>query len=447
VDIAAFLQRNVIPVTGCSEPAAIAYAAAVAYHAISGCIPPDFSGSTGPAYSTRDILSVEITLDRNVSKNSACALIPGMEGRKGPAAAAAAGIFLDPRDGIDLFSGMTPEKRAKAVVIALSDRISCSTVSGTGSGITPDITVGIIAGTKNGIKKAQAHITGQHNHVASISAEGREIYSNPGIPPDSADERVPGEVIWLIRIAESMDGEEIDTVFRGVEMNMTLSECCRDQAYGLGLGHTLKALLSSQKGTTSLIDNVRIAAAVAADARMGGAPYPVMSTAGSGNQGITALIPVGVVGRECRFSKADIARAALISHMMTKQADRYAGHLSALCGCSIKAGIGAAAGVAYLIGGGEEEITTAINLMVANITGTICDGAKPACSLKIATAAGLATECAFLAAGGMRIPTENGIIQRTAEGTIRTLEKISRAMAPVDAAVLQILERKATCFR
>lgn len=123
---------------------------------------------------------------------------------------------------------------------------------------------------------------------------------------------------------------------------------------------------------------MRIAAAVAADARMGGAPYPVMSSAGSVNQGITALIPIGVIGQECRFSQAEVSRAALISHMVTKRADSYTGHLSALCGCSIKAGIGATAGVTYLIGGYAEEITTAINLMVANITGTICEGQNPA---------------------------------------------------------------------
>ena len=441
VNISAFLQSNVMPVTGCSEPAAIAYASSIAIHAVSGRLPPDFSGST-PLIAQSEIRQIEVITDRNVFKNTTNAVIPGMDGRTGPAMAAAAGLFLDPRDGLDVLSGMTPEKRARALVIALSDRVVCRLAGGEKSQITPDIRVEIAAETQDGLRKGSVRISGKHNHVSRITVDEKDVYIRQEIPGESLEEKVPDPLIWLIRIAESMDDQDIDLVYRGVEMNLALSRIGQEMAYGLGLGSKLKTILSNQKGSMSLIDAVRVAAAAAADARMGGAPFPVMSSAGSGNQGITALVPVGVVGKECRFSKEEIARAALISHMVTKQADRYAGHLSALCGCSIKAGVGATAGVTYLIGGGKEEITTAINLLVANITGTICDGAKPGCTLKIATAAGLATECAFLAVGGMKIPPENGIIQRTTTGTLHTLEIISQAMAPVDAAVLKILENK-----
>jgi len=165
-----------------------------------------------------------------------------------------------------------------------------------------------------------------------------------------------------------------------------------------------------------------------------------MSTAGSGNQGITALVPIGVVGRECKFSRQEIGRAALVSHMVTWQADRQFGHLAAICGCAVKAGIGAAAGLAYLIGGNKETVTTAINLMAASITGTICDGAKPGCALKIATAAGMATESAFLAVDGMKIPEGNGIIRNSVADTFANIGKISAAMDPVDTSIVSILE-------
>lgn len=430
-----------IPVTGCTEPAAIAYATSVAFHALSGCIPPDYTGFN-PDITAEKIRRIEVVTDMNVYKNTIHAIIPGMDGRKGPAVAAAAGIFLNPGDGLDVFSGITSEKRDKAIVLATSDRIVCKINPDVKPGISPDICVDVTAESATGVKTVRARISGRHNHIAGIVIGDQEVYSGTDMPEDSPDENAPDQVIWLIRIAESMDARDINEVYRGVEMNMALSRIGIDSAYGIGLGKNLRTVLANQKNLMSLADKARVAAATAADARMGGAPCPVMSSAGSGNLGITALIPVGVVGYECRFSKADIARAALISHMVTQQADRYAGHLSALCGCSVKAGIGAAAGVAYLIGGGEDEITTAINLMVANVTGTICDGAKPACSLKIATAAGLATECAFLAIMGMRIPPDNGIIQKTAAGTMRTLEKISRAMMPVDTAIIKILERK-----
>jgi L-cysteine desulfidase len=223
---------------------------------------------------------------------------------------------------------------------------------------------------------------------------------------------------------------------------MALAETGLHGRYGISLGKNLSMILKNKKGKLNLIDKVRITAACAGDARMGGAPYPVMGSAGVGNQGITALIPVAVIGHECKYSKEDICRAALISHLFTRNADNYLGHRSELCGCSIKAGIGATAGVTYLIGGGENEINMAINLVTATIAGTICDGAKASCTLKISHAAGIATECAFLAVKGMKIPTNIGIIQRNALNTLQVLETISRAMTTGDTEIIKILKKK-----
>ena len=442
MDIRAFLEKNTGPVTGCTEPAAIAYAAAAAAYALCGRLPLDFSGSCLPVQATGGIVRIEIVLDQNVFKNAGSAIIPGMGGLCGPAAAAAAGVFLDPRDGLDLLARMTPDIRSKATVLALSDRVSCTTRAGSGPGCTPDISVEITKKTSAGSATAKARITSRHDHISYIHIGNTAVYRDPGPFADTQTDEVPDGIRDLVRVAESMDSTDAALVYRGVAMNMDLYRACRDCGYGLRLGEHLRKILPGRDGARGLVDSVRIAAAYAADARMGGAPFPVMSTAGSGNQGITALVPVGVVGESCSFSHEEIARAALISHMVTKQADRYTGRLSALCGCSIKAGIGAAAGVTYLLGGGEEEISTAINLLVANITGTICDGAKPGCALKIATAAGLATECALLATGGMKISKGNGIVRETAGETLRALAGISRAMAPVDAAVIRILEEK-----
>lgn len=439
MNIKKFLQENVIPVTGCTEPASIAYAASIAFRALSGGIPPGYYGISSPV-PTNHIISIDVATDRNVFKNTTSAIVPGTAGKKGPAIAAAAGIFLNPLDGLDLLSGITPEIRSKSLVLSLSDRITCRINAEVPPRISPDIRVEIQAKDGDLVKKSLVHLSGKHNYIAEICINDKPVYTSSLSQIENKEEKPPLSVIWLIRIAESMDKSDIDEVYRGIEMNMNLTSLGLNNAYGLGLGNNLRSILRNQKGTLSLVDKVKIAAAVAADARMGGAPYPVMSSAGSGNQGITALIPLGIVGLECKFSKTEISRAALISHMVTKQADLYAGHLSALCGCSIKAGIGATAGVTYLIGGGAEEITTAINLMVANVTGTLCDGAKPGCSLKIATAAGVATECAFLAAAGMKIPPENGIIRQSVGGTLQVLEAISHAMTPVDSAIIKILE-------
>jgi len=439
MNIQTFLRQNVIPVTGCSEPAAIAYATSVACQALTGSLPPGFD-NLDPSPRPGGIRKITVRTDRNVFKNAFSAVIPGTDGLTGPAAAAAAGIFLNPRDGLDVFSGMTPDIRAKSRLLALSDKISCSADPFSSGESSPDIVVEVTAAGDTEGKTAAVRISGRHDGIRTISINGNEVYS--GLPESSAEhaEEPPSTILGMIRIAEAADRDDTETAYRGVAMNMALAEHGIHQVYGLGLGRNLHRILVNQKGLLSLVDKVRIAAAIADDARMGGAPYPVMSTAGSGNQGITALVPIGVVGRECKFSREEIGSAALLSHMVTWQMDRNLGHLSALCGCSVKAGIGAAAGLAFLIGGDADAITTAINLMAATVTGTICDGAKPGCSLKIAMAAGIATESAFLAADGMKIPEGNGIVRHLAADTFAGIGKISQAMDPVDAAIVEILK-------
>jgi len=440
LDVKPFLRQNVIPVTGCSEPAAIALATSAAYRTLGGSIPPDFAGSCPPS-GTGGIREILVQADRNVFKNAFSAVIPGMDSMKGPAAAAAAGIFLDPCRGIDLFAGMTPEIRARARVVARSNKISCSILSRTSGKSTPEIRVRVTADDGTGEKTAVAWIAGRHDRIRSVTLNGSVVYTAGPVGAEAAlAGDIPQEVSLIIRAAETADPAGIVEVYQGISMNMVLSKQYSPLTYGLGLGRNLHRAIVNQKGQLSLVDKVRIAAAAAADARMGGAPYPVMSTAGSGNQGITALVPIGVVGRECKFSHEEMGRAGLVSHLVTWQMSQYLGRLSPLCGCSVKAGIGAAAGLAYLIGGGPEEVTTAINLMGATVTGTICDGAKPGCSLKIAAAAGLAAESAFLAVAGMRIPAGNGIVRDTAPGTFRSIGEISRAMDPVDSTINAILD-------
>jgi L-cysteine desulfidase len=395
------------------------------------------------------IRSIRIATDRDVYKNAVNVIVPGTNGQKGLPIAGAAGVFLDPRCGLDIFSGMTPSIRAESEVLALSGRVVAEVNPALPDERSPDILVDVTvrmgkSDDSGEERTATVHIAGRHDTIVSISVDGQIVYEMPADPGEGSGETLPESIGELIATADTMGPEEIDLVYRGITMNMELAKAGEYRVYGLGLGRNMKKMLAPQTGSISLIDRVRITAAAAGDARMGGAPFPVMSTSGSGNQGITALIPIAVVGAACSFTKDEVSRAALISHLFTKKADRFTGHLSALCGCSIKAGIGATAGVTYLLGGKEKEIATAIKLMVANITGTICDGAKPGCSLKISTATGLATECAFLAVGGMEIPACNGIVQESGEDTIRVLEKIFHAMVPVDDEIVKILNEKSS---
>jgi L-cysteine desulfidase len=189
---------------------------------------------------------------------------------------------------------------------------------------------------------------------------------------------------------------------------------------------------------------VRINVGAAGDARMGGANTPIMTTSGSGNLGIMATIPIAIIGEMKNIDRDVICKATLLSHFITKLAGISCGSLSALCGCAIKAGIGATAAITYLLNGSIEQIHAAINLMAANNTGFICDGAKEGCALKLSTAAGTAIECALLALNGIRVPSDNGIIFDNAENTIKAIGQVSNCMTPADIEIIKVMNSKIT---
>jgi L-cysteine desulfidase len=245
-----------------------------------------------------------------------------------------------------------------------------------------------------------------------------------------------------VGIIQNLSPSEKREVYKGVLMNKAIAEEGLRGDYGLGLGKKLLAMREKGIISDSVLTDVRIMAAAAGDARMGGANMPVMSTCGSGNQGITALIPPLVVSERFELNKDRLIESAMLSHLVTKLVSDNSGYLSAMCGCSIKAGIGATAAVTYLMGGDIERINNAINITTANITGTICDGAKEGCSLKLSTAAGTATESAFMALEGMVVPSDNGIVFEKAEDTIKGIGKISKAMVATDGAIVGIMQEK-----
>jgi L-cysteine desulfidase len=211
-----------------------------------------------------------------------------------------------------------------------------------------------------------------------------------------------------------------------------------------------------------LITSAQIMVASAVDARMGGFDYPVMSCAGSGNQGVIASLPIIAVAQkggydikgllekrqsgqmsgedEKRFSK--LAKALALSNLITCYVTYHTKYLSALCGCAVKAGIGATAGIAYFLTESADKVEMAIQNMVGDITGLLCDGAKEGCSLKLTTAASAAIQSALLAMKGIRVPLDNGIVAEKVEDTIRNLGRVCQSMTEADAEVVRIMADK-----
>ena len=203
------------------------------------------------------------------------------------------------------------------------------------------------------------------------------------------------------------------------------------------IGYTLTR---SKYHTHGLMCDAMALTAGASDARMSGALLPVMSSNGSGNNGLTALLPILAFSRHEKVSQDSMARAAVISHLVNSVIKHNIGRLSALCGCGVAAGTGAAVALTWLMGGSNEQIHGAVQNMIANTTGMICDGAKLGCSLKLATSASAAVQSAMLAIDRVITPSGNGIIGKNADISIRNLGILSReAMDTVDQVVLKIM--------
>ncbi|MDI9568990.1 MAG: L-serine ammonia-lyase, iron-sulfur-dependent, subunit alpha, partial [Bacillota bacterium] len=231
--------------------------------------------------------------------------------------------------------------------------------------------------------------------------------------------------------------EKLAFIQDGIDMNMRIARANLAEEPGIGIG---KHLYDQAR---DVFERAKAYTAAASEARMSGYPLPVMSSAGSGNHGLVAIIPIAVVGAEKELPQEQILRAVTLSHLITIYVKVYTGALSPVCGCGIAAGVGCAAGLTYLLGGSDDQIMAAVNNMVAGITGMLCDGAKLGCSYKLSIAVDAAVDAAKFALQGITIPADNGILGETAEDTVQNMALVSRlGMKDTDRVILDVMLQK-----
>ena len=435
------------PATGCTEPIAVGFATSVSYYALfnesmeksqEGIIFP----KDAPEFNLDKLEEITVKTDKNVYKNAYAVKIPGTNGKKGIGIATAMGLYSDYRKRLNLFNALSSELLGQANKLLNSGKIDVDYMESKEKMPHLDIQVSIKYLVNNKVKTSYVRLEDEHDNILSIKVDGKRLYQGSRKRPQKEQEEFPGTIKELIEISRSMTAKEKEEVYKGIQMNKNIAREGLTGNYGLGIGKALQKLAKKDNSEDSMTMQVRIKVAAAADARMGGANAPVMSTSGSGNQGIIALIPIAIIGELKNLGYDEICEAALLSHLITKFTHLYSSHLSALCCCAVKAGIGATAGITYLLKGSLEEINNAINLVVANITGIICDGAKEGCALKLGTAAAVATESALMALEGIRVPIDNGIIYERAEDTIKALGKISETMVQTDNEIIKLMQQK-----
>ena len=236
--------------------------------------------------------------------------------------------------------------------------------------------------------------------------------------------------------------EELRFILKTQELNMAAAREALKHNYGHNLGKTIDRPLAKGIFGNSIYSHIIAKTAAACDARMGGAMIPVMSNSGSGNQGICATNPVAVYAEENENTEEELIRALTLSHLTAIYIKQSLGRLSALCGCVV-AGIGSSVGITYLMGGDYERICRSVKNMIANLTGMICDGAKPSCSLKIASGVNTAVLSAVLSMEGKCVSSAEGIVDDSVDKSIHNLTSIgAEAMCQTDRMVLDIMTCK-----
>ncbi len=422
MDLHAFFANEVKPALGCTEPGAVALAASAGARYLSG--PPRH---------------IHLRLSANIYKNGRSVGIPGAPGLKGNLLAAALGAL-----------GGDPDKGLQAL-----ENIDKTTISQAAAMLEAgNLTEEVLADTPNVYAEVELLRQGEsvtavvayaHDKVIEISRNRQTVYE--GQDGESGSGRVPVYLSELMRqdfhalweLAGSIDDTTAQFLLEGVAMNLHVAEKGLQQPWGLGSGYVVHKTLPQD----DLAWIIRAWSAAAADVRMDGGQWPVMSSAGSGNHGLTAIIPPALAAREWKRSDRELAEALALSHLVTGAIKAKTGRLTPVCGCSVAAGAGAAAALTRLAHGTSEQAEQAIAYVLSSVMGMICDGAKGTCALKVGTASAEAYMGMLLATHGTALASPQGIVSPQFSANAQAVGELSGVgFAAVDAIILRLLERQ-----
>lgn len=411
--IVALIKQEVVPAIGCTEPMCVALCTAKATEQL-GCRPE----------------RITALLSANILKNAMGVGIPGTGMIGLPIAIALGAIIGKSEYQLEVLKDLTPESLAEGKQYISENRINIRLKDG----IEEKLYVEVIVEADG--RSETAIIAGGHtNFVAEFSEDAKRA--------KTSESSAPALSLRLVYdFATTAPLDEIRFMMQTREYNMNAAREALKGNYGHNLGKTIGRPLSQGIFGNSIFCHIIARTASACDARMGGAMIPVMSNSGSGNQGICATNPVCVYAKENENTEEELIRALTLSHLTAIYIKQSLGRLSALCGCVV-AGIGSSCGITYLMGGDYEHVCRSVKNMVANLTGMVCDGAKPSCSLKIASGVSTAVMSALLSMEGKCVSSAEGIVDDCVDKTIHNLTSIGAdGMGTTDEMVLNIMTSK-----
>lgn len=420
-EIIALINREVVPAMGCTEPVAVSLCTAKAVEILGG-----------------EPQSLEVRLSPNVLKNAMGVGIPGTGMIGLPIAVALGAIVGKSEYMLEVLKDTTPEAVQKGREMIDGGRIKVGLKEGACDMLYIEVEA------RSGNDTAVAVIEGAHTNFVFLQKNGDLLLDARNASRSTADGGKDVELtlqrVW--EFATESPVEELSFILEARNLNKAVAEESLKGEWGHCLGRIISGDARNKVfGDTTFARMVSYTSA-ACDARMGGAKIPVMSNSGSGNQGIASTLPVVVYAEESNADEEKLIRALTLSHLTVIYIKQSLGRLSALCGCVV-ASTGSSCGIAYLMGGGYNEVAMAVKNMVANLTGVICDGAKPSCSLKLATAVSTALLSAVMAMEHRCVTSLEGIVDDDVDKSIRNLTSIgSQGMQHTDKMILSIMTNK-----
>ena len=414
-------HQEIVPALGCTEPISLALASAIAARTL-GATPERIAGK----------------VSANLMKNGMGVTVPGTGMVGLPIAAAVGALGGDPDAGLEVLKNLTPEivQAGKKMLADKKVEVDIADV---------DNILYSEASVFNGANSARVCIADAHTHVVLIEKNGETLFKadTSNHQAEAGYSLANATAHSVYDFATTAPFADIAFILDAAKLNSALSTEGLQGNYGLHIGSTLKRQLENGLLSDDLLSKILIRTSAASDARMGGATLPAMSNSGSGNQGITATVPVMVVAEHVKADEETLARALILSHLMAIYIHSKLPKLSALCAVTIAA-MGAAAGMAWLLRGGFGAVSMAICSMIGDVAGLICDGAANSCAMKVSTSASSAFKAVLMALDNSRVTGNEGIVDNSVDTSIANLCALAcGSMQYTDRQILEIMVNKA----